>query len=139
MKGLRFLGVAIIAVSIITSSVAFAKDNSTKKQYTKKELKQLRDVFDNYGCSGCHMYMHKDSTSGPAVAVIAAMSKAKTKEWVESWIMNPKKHYNEPDVRALINQYVQYMPNNGVTKEDAEKLYEYLMAVANGAYDKKKK
>lgn len=139
MKGLRFLGVAIIAVSMITSSVAFAKDNSTKKQYTKKELKQLRDVFDNYGCSGCHMYMHKDSTSGPAVAVIAAMAKAKTKEWVESWIMNPKKHYNEPDVRALINQYVQYMPNNGVTKEDAEKLYEYLMAVANGAYDKKKK
>ena len=118
-----------------TSTIALSADNASKsapKKLTKEQIKKLRDVFDNYGCSGCHMYMHRDSTSGPAVAVIAALAKAKPKKWVISWIMDPKKHYNEPDVRALINHYVQYMPNNGVTKKDAEKLYEYLMAVANG-------
>jgi len=120
-----------------SASLSFSADNgkSTKK-LTKAQIQKLRDVFDNYGCSGCHMYMHRDSTSGPAVAVIAALAKAKPKSWVISWIMNPKKHYNEPDVKALIHQYVQYMPNNGVTKEDAEKLYEYLMAVADGLVKK---
>ncbi len=130
----RFVGmVAVLAVSLALgiSTTAYSADKAPKK-LTKKEIQKLRDVFDNYGCSGCHMYMHKDSTSGPAVAVIAALAKAKPKKWVISWIMDPKKHYNEPDVKALIHQYVQYMPNNGVTKEDAEKLYEYLMAVADG-------
>lgn len=117
------------------TSVSLAKDK-TEQKITKKQIEKLRSVFDNYGCSGCHMYMHRDSTSGPAVAVIAALAKGKSKKWVISWIMNPKKHYNEPDVKALIHQYVQYMPNNGVTKKDAEKLYEYLMAVANGLVKK---
>ncbi len=128
--------VASLAVAIVfgLTSMTFAAGNTpaAPKKLTKQEVKKLRDVFDNYGCSGCHMYMHKDSTSGPAVAVIAALAKAKPEKWVISWIMNPKPHYAEPDVKALINQYVQYMPNNGVTKKDAKKLYDYLMAVANG-------
>ncbi len=130
------LGALVFAFLSALSVAGFAKDNATKgkapKKLTKEQIAKLRDVFDNNGCSGCHMYMHRDSTSGPAVAVIAALAKAKPKEWVISWIMDPKKHYNEPDVKALIHQYVQYMPDNGVSKEDAEKLYEYLMAVANG-------
>ncbi len=129
------LTVLFFVVGISLSGYANEAKTGNKnqpKKLTKEQIQKLRDVFDNYGCSGCHMYMHKDSTSGPAVAVIAALAKAKPKKWVISWIMDPKKHYNEPDVKALIHQYVQYMPNNGVNKKDAEKLYEYLMAVANG-------
>ncbi len=128
----RLIVSTVVALAFGIASVSFAAEAKAPKKLTKEQIQKLRDVFDNYGCSGCHIYMHKDSTSGPAVAVIAALAKAKPKKWVIDWIMNPKKHYSEPDVKALINQYVQYMPNNGVTKEDAEKLYEYLMAVANG-------
>ncbi len=136
MKRLLYLATVVIFILGVSLSGLAAnsssKDVKASKKLTKEQIAKLRDVFDNYGCSGCHMYMHKDSTSGPAVAVIAALAKAKTKKWVISWIMNPKKHYKEPDIKALIHQYVEYMPNNGVTKKDAEKLYEYLMAVADG-------
>ncbi len=127
----KFVMILAVAMVFGITSVSLGAENAPKK-LTKQQVQKLRDVFDNYGCSGCHMYMHKDSTSGPAVAVIAALAKAKPEKWVISWIMNPKKHYSEPDVKALIHQYVQYMPNNGVTKKDAKKLYDYLMAVANG-------
>ena len=133
-KSLMGIVIAVIMLAVGLNSVnTFAAGSKT---LTKQDISKLRDVFDNYGCSGCHMYMHKDSTSGPAVAVIAALAKAKPEKWVISWIMNPKPHYAEPDVKALIHQYTEYMPNNGVKKEDAKKLYDYLMAVADGKVKK---
>ncbi len=121
-------------VILLPASYAGNIANNGKTQ----SISGLRDVFDNYGCSGCHTYMYKNSTSGPAIAAIAALAKFKTKKWVISWIMDPKKHYKEPGVKALIHEYNEYMPNNGVNKADAGKLYQYLARIASKSSKKKK-
>ena len=123
---------------LLISVMAFAVFASASYAGKTQSLSDLRDVFDNYGCSGCHTYMYKNSTSGPSIAAIAGLAKFKTKKWVISWIMDPKKHYNEPDVKAMIRAYNEYMPNNGVNKADSEKIYQYLMRIAAKSSKEKK-
>lgn len=88
---------------------------------------QYKSLFENYGCSGCHMA--QNSTAGPSLKMIAALAHTHPKAWVISWILNPKAHYNDPQIKGLIKQYNQYMPNNGVKPADAQKLYDYLMSI----------
>lgn len=126
IRKVRYVMLLLTSVMIFTAFIFVPVSFAGKTQ----SLSSLRDVFDNYGCSGCHTYMYKNSTSGPAIAAIAAIAKFKTKKWVISWIMDPKKHYKETDVRAMIRTYNEYMPNNGVNRADAGKLYEYFMRIA---------
>jgi hypothetical protein len=37
-------------------------------------------------------------------------------------------------VKEMIRTYNEYMPNNGVNKKDAEKIYQYFMKIAAGSH-----
>jgi len=43
--------------------------------------------------------------------------KRRSKEWLRSWILNPEKHYNEPDIQAMYKRYKLRMPNQHVAEE----------------------
>ncbi len=91
----------------------------------QEEASKLRDAFDENGCSGCHI-IGKDY-NGPD---LTGITEVRSKEWIIDFIMNPKKHYSDPEVKALIRAFNLYMPNQGVTKEDAELIYKYLKSIS---------
>ncbi len=138
IKNINYMALVLVSIMSLAVLIPASYAGNVANNGKTQSLSSLRAVFDNYGCSGCHAYMYKNSTSGPAVVAIAALAKFKTRKWVISWVMDPKKHYKEPGVKALIDEYNEYMPNNGVNRADAGKLYQYLMRIASKSSKKKK-
>jgi len=84
-----------------------------------------KEAFDENGCSGCHKI--GTNYNGPDLSGVTTY---RSKEWIIDYILNPKKHYNDPTIKAMIKSFNLYMPNQGVTKEDAELIYKYLKSIA---------
>jgi nitrous-oxide reductase len=53
----------------------------------------------------------------------------RSKEWLLNFILDTKKHYDDPVVRTMIEKFNLYMPNQGVEPKDAELIYEYLKSL----------
>ena len=79
--------------------------------------------FANYGCNACHMFGRE--FNGPDLFMV---TKRRSKEWLRSWILNPEKHYNEPDIQAMYKRYKLHMPNQHVAEEDVDKIIQYMEA-----------
>jgi len=107
----------IIILTVLTTLTGFSIISSASQD----DISKFRDAFDENGCSGCHI-IGKDY-NGPD---LTGITEARSKKWIIDFIMNPQKYYNDPEVRALIRAFNLYMPNQGVTKEDAELIYRYL-------------
>lgn len=90
-----------------------------------------KSAFEENGCTGCHK-ISKD-WNGPD---LTPLTNYRTKEWIIDFILNTQKHYDDPTVRAMINRFNLYMPNQGVEPKDAELIYYYLKSLSNPA-DKK--
>jgi cytochrome c2 len=79
-------------------------------------------VFQNKGCSACHAFGVKKS--GPD---LAGVSMRRTAAWMESQILHPEIMVKQdPIARQLFAQYVLQMPNQGLTREQARDVIEYL-------------
>lgn len=97
---------------------------ATKKSYSVKLGEQ---AFVKFGCNGCHTI--GKVSSGPDL--LGVINRHKDGEaWVKSFIMNPKKHSNEPYVKALIQSFNLRMPNQGVDSKNAKYIIEYLKWLA---------
>ena len=77
----------------------------------------------NGGCSACHRF--GEEFNGPDLFMV---DKRRDDKWLKSWIMNPEKHYNEPDIEAMRQRYKLAMPNQNISDKDADKIIEFLKA-----------
>jgi hypothetical protein len=88
------------------------------------EMKSLLDgelEFMNYGCNACHRF--GDEFNGPDLLLV---DKRRDDKWLRSWIMNPQKHMQEPDIAHMRQKYKLAMPNQNVSEEDVEKIILYM-------------
>jgi nitrous-oxide reductase len=112
---------------LLAYSKRIQKDNEMQKfKPSSIELKNLLPgemEFLNYGCTACHMFGKE--LNGPDLLMV---NKRRSDEWLKSWIMNPKKHYAEPDIEAMRQRYKLAMPDQNVSDEDADKIINYLKA-----------
>ena len=79
--------------------------------------------FLNYGCNACHKF--GSEFNGPDLLMV---DKRRDDKWLKSWILNPEKHYNEPDIEAMRQKYKLAMPNQNVSEKDVGKIIKYLKA-----------
>ncbi len=112
---------------LLAYSKRIQKDNEMQKfKPSAIELKNLLPgemEFLNYGCTACHMFGKE--LNGPDLLMV---DKRRSDKWLKSWIMDPKKHYSEPDIEAMRQRYKLAMPNQNVTSEDADKIIQFLKA-----------
>ncbi|MDX9713830.1 MAG: cytochrome c [Dissulfurispiraceae bacterium] len=108
--------IAVIAgiLFYLTCSIADAASN----------IEKGKEAFEMNGCTGCHK-IGKDY-NGPDLSGVTTY---RSKEWIIDFILNTKKYYDDPTVRAMINRFTLYMPNQGVEPEDAELIYDYLKSL----------
>lgn len=83
-----------------------------------------KEAFEMNGCTGCHT-IGKD-WNGPDISNVTTY---RSKEWLIDFVLNTKKHYEDPVVRAMIEKFNLYMPDQGVEPKDAELIYEYLKSL----------
>lgn len=84
-----------------------------------------KEAFTANACIGCHVM--GSALKGPD---LTALTNVKSREWIIDFILNPEKHYDEPDIKELIAKYNKKMPNQEVEKGDAELIFEYLKSLA---------
>lgn len=81
-----------------------------------------QEEFENYGCGGCHQPGRE--VGGPDLVDVNVR---RSKDWLVDWIVDPHKYYDDPSIVALIKRFGGVkMPDQSVTKEDAEKIVAYL-------------
>lgn len=93
-----------------------------------------KEAFAENGCTGCHKV--GSDWSGPDLTMITTY---RTKEWLIDFILNTKKHYEDPVVKEMIKRFNLYMPDQGVETKDAELIYAYLKSLPEAAKQKEKK
>lgn len=98
------------------------------------EPDKAKAAFDEYGCSGCHV-PGKD-WNGPDLTDV---TENRSKEWIIDFILNTKKHYDDPVIKDMIEVFNLHMPDQGVEPKDAELIYEYLKSLAKPAETKEEK
>ncbi len=79
--------------------------------------------FLNYGCNACHKF--GEDFNGPDLFMI---DKRRSAEWIEAWILDPESKMKDADIEAMRQRYKLAMPNQHVSKEDAKKIMEYMVA-----------
>ena len=120
---IKMLVTGLMAVALMFTGAAAAST-----------LDKGKEVFEENGCTGCHKI--GSDWNGPDLSGVTSY---RTREWIIDFILNTKKHYDDPIVRAMINRFNLYMPNQGVESKDAELIYEYLKSLADDAGKQKKK
>lgn len=110
---------------VLAVSQRIQKDNEMQKfKPSAIELKNLLPgemEFLNYGCTACHKFGKK--FNGPDLLMV---DKRRSDDWLKSWIGNPKGHYKEADIEAMRQKYKLAMPDQNVSKEDVDKIIQYL-------------
>lgn len=78
-------------------------------------------------CATCH-YLDMKKTGPP----LRDVTKRRSREYVLNQVMNPEQMGKlHPDGRKLVAQYAQYMTIQGITRENATDLLEFLRSVAD--------
>lgn len=125
----RIMAFAIITGLIFTVVTSFGASKEDKESIIKKG----EEAFHMNGCSGCHK-IGKD-WNGPDLTYVTTY---RSKEWIIEFILNPEKYYEDPTVKTMIRKFNLYMPNQGVSREDAELIYEYLKSLPEKVEKEKK-
>ncbi|MEW6051740.1 MAG: c-type cytochrome [Candidatus Zixiibacteriota bacterium] len=85
-----------------------------------------REIFIKK-CATCHYLDHKKT--GP---MLRDVSKRRSPEYILNQILNPEQMGKlHPDGRKLVAQYAQYMTIQGITRENAEELLNFLRSEAD--------
>ncbi len=92
--------------------------------------KRGKIAFDEGGCGGCHVI--GKVSSGPDLTGVLQRH-PNGEKWVEQWILNPKKMYNNPYVKSMIHYFKLRMPNQGMTKKQVDDIIEYFKWVDKNA------
>jgi hypothetical protein len=87
---------------------------------------QGEQLFTSRGCAGCHQMDTR--MIGPALGEVTTR---RTYEWIRAMVLEPDSMVaNDPDAKALYEEYGTPMVNMGATAEDVHAIYEYLRAQA---------
>lgn len=79
------------------------------------------DVFE-VKCAACHQMA--DRFVGPALGDVTGR---RSPAYIMNMILNPQQMVEEhPVAKELLAQYMSFMPNQGVTREEARAILEYL-------------
>jgi mono/diheme cytochrome c family protein len=79
-------------------------------------------------CSSCHKI--DERYVGPALGEIAQQRSA---TFIMNMILNPKEMYERhPETKALLAEYLSFMPDQNVTPDEARAIVEYLRSAAPG-------
>jgi mono/diheme cytochrome c family protein len=77
-------------------------------------------------CASCHKI--DERYVGPALGEI---SQQRSATFIMNMILNPKEMYERhPETKALLAEYLSFMPDQNVTPEEARAIVEYLRSVA---------
>jgi len=109
-----------------------AKNLLVKKVATKQSPAAAAGerAFGEGGCGGCHV-IGKVSSGPDLTGVLQRHENAE--EWVRDFILNPKNKYNDPYVKGMINYFNLRMPNQHMTKKEANDIIEYFKWVDENA------
>ncbi len=109
-----------------------AKNLLVKKVATKQSAAAAAGerAFGEGGCGGCHV-IGKVSSGPDLTGVLQRHENAET--WVRNFILNPKSKYHDPYVEGMINYFNLRMPNQHMTKEEANDIIEYFKWVDENA------
>jgi cytochrome c551/c552 len=122
MKGI----IVMVIVAAFCLSGVFARAGSPAHEG--------KEAFEQNGCTGCHKI--GSNWNGPDLASVTSY---RNKEWLIDFILNTKKHYEDPDVKEMIKAFNLYMPDQGVERKDAELIYEYFKSLAEAPKQKETK
>jgi mono/diheme cytochrome c family protein len=114
----NFLLLLIVAVCFMAGALSIAGAEPDKG----------KEAFDTYGCSGCHV-PGKD-WNGPDLTYV---TENRPKEWIIDFILNTRKHYEDPMIKDMVEVFNLHMPEQGVEPKDAELIYDYLKSLAGPA------
>ena len=79
-------------------------------------------------CASCHKI--DERYVGPALGEIAQQRSA---TFIMNMILNPKEMYERhPETKALLAEYLSFMPDQDVTPDEARAIVEYLRSAAPG-------
>jgi len=77
-------------------------------------------------CASCHKI--DERYVGPALGEI---SRQRSATFIMNMILNPKEMYERhPETKALLAEYLSFMPDQNVTPEEARAIVEYLRSAA---------
>ncbi|MBX3146334.1 MAG: cytochrome c [Gemmatimonadales bacterium] len=83
--------------------------------------KQGQDVFE-MKCAACHQMEQR--FVGPALGDVV---ERRSPAFIMNFILNPQENIEEHPVgKELLAQFMSFMPNQGVTREEARAILEYL-------------
>ncbi len=100
--------------------------------WASSDVEKGKDAFEQNGCTGCHKI--GTNWNGPDLSSITTY---RSKEWLIDFMLNTKKHYEDPEVKAMIQKFNLYMPDQGVDPKDAELIYDYLKSLADAGKKEK--
>jgi mono/diheme cytochrome c family protein len=79
-------------------------------------------LFKSKGCSACHAFGQRLTCPDQK-----GVTMRRTAEWIEHQILHPEIMTKEdPIAKKLLAEYVQQMPNQGVTPEEARQIIEFF-------------
>jgi mono/diheme cytochrome c family protein len=79
-------------------------------------------LFKSKGCSACHAFGQRLTCPDQK-----GVTTRRTAQWIEQQILHPEIMTKEdPIAKKLLAEYVQQMPNQGVTPEEARAIIEFL-------------
>lgn len=79
-------------------------------------------------CTACHK--KEERYVGPA---LAGVTERRTAAYIMNMILNPQEMYERhPVAKGLLAEYLTYMPNQGLTRDEARAVVEYLRPEASG-------
>ena len=86
-----------------------------------------KELFGTRGCTACHT-VGGGKLVGPD---LKGVTERRSKDWIIHMIVNPDSMINnDPTAKQLFQEYNVPMPNQGVTPEEAEAIYEYLKSAS---------
>jgi mono/diheme cytochrome c family protein len=93
------------------------------------EMAEAGEAVFTTKCSACHKLAER--YVGPPLGDATTQRSA---TYIMNMILNPKEMYERhPEAKALLAEYLSFMPDQNVTPEEARAVVEYLRTAADGS------
>lgn len=125
MKTMKRVVLILVLVSFVSTGAML---------WAQSPVEKGKKAFKLNGCIGCHRI--GTEWNGPDLTGITTY---RSREWIIDFTLHTEKYYDDPIVRAMIERFKLYMPNQGVEPKDAELIYEYLKSLEKPVEKKKDK